>query len=400
MTSDKQAVPGEVEVERPASRNGQDSAPASREVDKLYKADTSLVIWLVFLALGGGLLALYYARIGYLPDIEWSSSVIYLAVASFIGGGVGLLLAMSVLLPGVIWSEFLLSDCKLRGSFCYPEVGDELCVKSILKYLGLPFGIVLLIWHFSLKAYVLVRSPSMEVILYVVICSILLVTTWLVMRRIFIRLLESADPTVRRRQGDLLRQTAIPEQSGEHPGAEAIAGDAAARRTSPRPLCPGRAQECPEEGHPGSILPAIDEKHKRIFKYASWFTLSVLLNQISMLVIYRLSGRPEAIYFFVLTVICATGVLISNHVVAIRYRQHPRQAVVASLVAAALLLFAADRLSSSAGTPSLSEVVMSHYGFGSSQTFALVVNDEGAAIIKKLKLTNITLDEEDRKSVV
>ena len=333
MTSDEQTVRG-VEVHGPASPNGQDSAPTSREANKLFKADTSLVIWLVFLALGGGLLALYYARIGYLPDIEWSSSIIYLAVASFIGGGVGMLLAMSVLLPGVIWSEFLLSDCKLRRSFCYSEVGEELCVKSILKYLGIPFGVVLLISHFSLKASVTVGSARIEVIPYFVICAILLLITWfVVMRPIFERLL-AEDQTVR------------------------------------------------------------DEKHKRTFKYASWFTLSVLLNQISMLVIYRLSGRPEATYFFVLTVICTTGVLISNHVVAIRYRQHPRQAVLASLVAAALLLFAADRLSSSEGTPSLSEVVMSHYGFGSSQTFALVVNDEGAAIIKKLKLTNITLDEE------
>src|SRR6185369_17476006 len=79
-------------------------APPS-EIDKLVIANISLVIWLVFLAIGGGLLALYYARIGYLPDIEWKAVLIYLFIGSLVGGVIGLLLTMSVYLPGVIWSE-------------------------------------------------------------------------------------------------------------------------------------------------------------------------------------------------------------------------------------------------------------------------------------------------------
>ena len=72
----------------------------SSEVIGLLKANTSLAVWLVFLAIGGGLLALYYAKIGYLPDIEWNSTLVYLAAASIIGAGVGIPLAMSILCQG------------------------------------------------------------------------------------------------------------------------------------------------------------------------------------------------------------------------------------------------------------------------------------------------------------
>src|SRR5262245_36436202 len=105
------------------------------ESGELVKANTTLLVWLIFLAVGGGLLALYYARIGYIPDIEWSASIVYLAAASAIGGGVGLLLALSVLLPGLIWAESLIVDTKLSKAFCYDEDGGELCVRSIFYIL-------------------------------------------------------------------------------------------------------------------------------------------------------------------------------------------------------------------------------------------------------------------------
>src|SRR5262245_43902075 len=118
---------------------------------ELIKANTPLVLWLIFLALGGGLLALYYARIRYIPDIEWSASIVYLAAASAIGGGVGLLLALSVLLPGLIWSESLVLDRQLSKIFSYAENLGEFCLRSIFYQLGAPFGVVLLASHLALK---------------------------------------------------------------------------------------------------------------------------------------------------------------------------------------------------------------------------------------------------------
>lgn len=80
--------------------------------------------------------------------------------------------------------------------------------------------------------------------------------------------------------------------------------------------------------------------------------------------------------------ICTSGVVLSNLIVALRYNQYPRQAVAASLVAAALLLVAADRFSS------LSEGILAFYGFGEKNRVNLLVNEEGSAIIEQLGLMN------------
>jgi len=302
------------EAAAPQNRIGNtlDEQTSSPEMEKLLQGNTTLLVWLVFLALGGGILALYYARINYLPDIEWSSSIVYLAAASFIGGGVGLLLALSVFLPGFIWSEFLVFDPVLARVFSH-DGGEEPCVRAILDKMGVPFGIAVLISHFALTT---------GTFGYSVIAVALLIIVFFTMRWRFGRL-KSRDSQV----------------------------------------------SCERE-----------EWKRRTFKYSFWFTLSVLLSQISMLVIYRLSGTPVGRSFYILTVTCTTGVLVSNHVVAVRYHHRPRQAIAASLVAAALLLFAADRFSP------LSEGIMGRYGFGERHKVTLLVTDEGIAIIEKLGL--------------
>lgn len=313
MTSSSRVLSSEPENPQPTSTTGKTGSAA---LVGLLTTNTTLIAWLVFLAFGGGILALYYARIGYMPEIEWSSSVIYLAAASFIGGGVGLLLGSSVLLPGIIWSEFLIFDPKLNEILAYDEAsGRELCVRSIFYYLGIPFGGILLISHFIIIGGVTLYSTAAALGL--------LVVAFFFIRRWF-RYLLSKCPTIRQNE----------------------------------------------------------DSKRRISKYSFWFTLSILLSQISMLMIYRLSKNPTAWPFVILTLICTSGVVISNHVVAIRYHHYPRQAIAASLVASAVLLFTADQYSS------LSEGIMSSYGLGESHQVDIVVNQEGSAIIAKLGLPN------------
>ena len=344
----------------PATRD--DAPRTSPEIGELLKGNTTLLVWLVFLALGGGILALYYARISYLPDIEWSSSIVYLAVASFIGGGLGLLLALSVFLPGVIWSELLVFDRTLveEEVFCY-EKSSEPCIRTILLYLGVPFGIVLLISHIALRVDVMVHSDKTAVtvylaIVYLAIAAVLLVRTFFVGRLILTRLLI---------YGAVF---------------DGLEEDLSARRVIKylvfviRCLAWTRRTKNPA---------GFDDKYRRrIFKYSIWFTLSVFLSQISMLVVYRLSGKLSWPSFGILTVICTTGVFVSNIVVAVSYRHYPRQAIAASLVAAAVLLFVADQFSS------LSEGIMAFYGFGNNQRLNLVINEEGTAIMETLDLPN------------
>jgi hypothetical protein len=126
-----------------------------------------------------------------------------------------------------------------------------------------------------------------------------------------------------------------------------------------------------------------DIVNRQIFKFSIWFTLSVLLNQISMYLVYRLAGRtPDLIDFIVLTGMCSTAVWISTYVVAARHRYYPRQALIASLVVAAILLFAAD------GFSSLSMRLMSYYGLGGGVKVTLLMTDEGARTVNGLGLTS------------
>jgi len=302
----------------------------SSEIDKFLIANASFAVWLIFLAFGGGILALYYARIGYLPEIEWKASLIYLFIGSIVGGVIGLLLTISVYLPGVIWSETIVFDPCLKFSYFPPngkhsdkEQPTEMCLRTILKYLGLPFLFVLLISHIALLA---------GRVQYWLIAGALLVLTFFVMR-------------------GLLKYRLSNRSEGIAPDSQRI-GDAS------------------------KTDPAVG---RHAFKLSSAFTLSVLLNQISMYVMYWLSGSPSKVgTFVVLTILCTTGVWIACHVVALRYRDYPRQAIVASLVAAGLLLFTADNFSS------LSVKLMNHFGMGYYKRVNLVVNDHGKDIVKNL----------------
>jgi hypothetical protein len=306
---------------------------APSEIDKLVKANTTLAVWLVFLAIGGGLLALYYSRIRYLPDIEWKAALIYLFAASIVGGVIGLLLTLSLYLPGVIWSEFMVFDSSLGNHLTYDlrhqepsgkeSLRKEPCMRSIMKDLGLPFLGVLLISHVALRAPKLQVSESSvikTIDLYWIIAIALLLATFFGMRWLF-------------------RKRLQPNECGDQK----------------------------------------DTTDRQIFNYSFWFTLSVFLNQISMYLIYRMSGTPSGWFdFLVLTTMCTTGVWVSSLVVAARHRYYPRQAVIASLVAAGVLLFTADAFSS------LSKQLMSYYGFGGSQTVNVLLSDHGGEIVNRL----------------
>lgn len=299
--------------ERVATSSSQVST--SSEVLALFKAETTLFVWLCFLAIGGGILALYYARIGYLPDIEWSSTLIYLAAATMIGGTIGLLFVMSLFLPGFIWSEYLIFESKLRLMFCYDKTANEPCARTIMWRVGLPFGVALLLSHLSLAEDLRANSSRQELLaVYLGVSLALLVLAFCYMRMTF--------------------------------------------------------------GQTRSV-----EDLKQRFKCASFFTLSLLLSQISILVMYLLSAPQGLGSFIALTFICTLGVLISNHIVALRYHHHFRQAIVASLVATGFLLFTADWFSP------VSLKIMGYYGWGDGRKVSLLLNNEGCQIVTGLGLS-------------
>src|SRR6185369_12120784 len=180
---------------------------SSSEIDKFLIANTSLTVWLIFLAIGGGLLARYYVRIGYLPEMEWNAALVYLFVCSVWGSVIGLVLTMSLYLPGVIWSEIIVFEPTQDNHLTYLVEHDdssgkrstrkEPCIRSIMRYLGIPFAVVLLASHLCLRF----SNPDIKPIgFFWVFAVLILVRTFFYMKREFTRRLVSECPETLRRQ--------------------------------------------------------------------------------------------------------------------------------------------------------------------------------------------------------
>jgi hypothetical protein len=321
------------------------SPPESPGTTAWFKADGTLMVWLILFTLGGGIMALYYAHIRYLPDIEWSMALIYLASSTIIGGGVGLLFAMSLFLPGFIWSESLIFDSRLKRKFCYDKNKKELCVQTIIDFLGKPFGKALLVAHLPLVVGQFYTSLWALLAAYVVVTVPLII--WVRWR-------------MRKNLDDLL--TATPERQQEKPAPAILTEE----------VIPKQQREIEQQERE-------DERWK--FKCVAWFVLSLVLSLASVFTIYALSQPKDLVSFVVLTLICTAGVLISNHVVALHYHFHYKQAVVAALVATGFLLMTADWFSP------LSLRIMGYYGLGGDRKGELVVTDEGAKVVGDLGLT-------------
>src|SRR5262249_62307982 len=77
---------------------------------------------------------------------------------------------------------------------------------------------------------------------------------------------------------------------------------------------------------------------------------------------------------------CTVAGWISTYVVAARHRYYPRQAIIASLVTAGLLLLTADHFSS------LSMKLMNRYGIGKDRKINVLLTDHGRDIAKSLNV--------------
>jgi|GEM_PF-913981 len=266
--------------------NGSRVNPSPDQAKDFAKANTTLLVWLVFLTLGGSVLALYYADIRYLPEIEWTSTLIYIAIASMIGGVVAVVLSLSLLIPGLIWNVFLVCDDTLAGFFCYKEGNRrDPSVFDISYRLGLPFGFVLLLSHFGL-----LKSATF----YVGTALMLLGLSSIFM---------------------YVRFKSLVQKNRGATGDGTVSADS-----------------------------KVDSK--RIMKHTFWFGLTVFLGQTAILITFVLSGRPSGSDFWILTAICSSSVFISNLVVTMLHTHHPRQAVLSSAISALLLLAVANQYSS------------------------------------------------------
>jgi putative Mn2+ efflux pump MntP len=299
--------------------NSQPDKPTA--IEFLAKFDTTVLAGLVFLGLGGAIISFYYSHIRYLPDIEWSQSIVHLATATLIGGGFATLFGLSLFLPGCMWSAFLLRDEKLTDAFWFRETDeDEVCLRTLLCNIGLPFGVVVFANHLVLLGSEKSFESSLLYV-YGFIGAILLIPMGFWIKH-------NLEGLLKDKEKDLGK-----------------------------------------------------DKGRRFFKYIAWFLVSIVVSQFSMLLIYLFSGRPTGSAFWITTVFCVLGVLISNHFVAIHYEKNRVQSVLVSLVIAGLLLFIADRNST------LSLQVLAFFGLGEkSASVDLLLTKEGADASETLGL--------------
>ena len=115
----------------------------------IESATLTLLCWLVLLGLGGGLLSLYYAGIGYFPEVSWRDSLTYIAVLTILGGSLVVSYGFLLLVPGVFWSKLLIHEEQLKKDLCFncPVEGDEPCTWTVATRIGGPFAIFMAITH-------------------------------------------------------------------------------------------------------------------------------------------------------------------------------------------------------------------------------------------------------------
>jgi len=122
------------------TKSKEPAKPQTHEASKLALQ----LVGPVFLAFGGALLTFYYAQIHYFPEISWQDSFTFLAAISLLGGGAALTYSLLVFIPGIVWSELLIFDTKLKVQLCRSE---EPCYRNVGIHLALPFLVFMAAVH-------------------------------------------------------------------------------------------------------------------------------------------------------------------------------------------------------------------------------------------------------------
>jgi hypothetical protein len=319
-------------------------------------AAATLGLWVFLLVFGGGCLALYYARIRYIPEIRWEESLTELGVLSILGGCVVALFGLLALLPGVIWSEALVWDVTLQRNLTYLEHGGrepwsrefwrrEPCPAGIWWRIGLPFTVFMLCVHFGLVkggATLLAVSSALGIVLAMLLC----------LRELRADL--GYGPAEVRRWSWSWLLTAH-----RNPRSEKV-------RESCRVQAP--------DPHRDEDLHAAP--HSRLTKYLFWFFLSAMLGWASLVFELVLRGwRPD----WWLGGICTLVVVAANFVVAMLFKLHRSGAILTGVVAAFVLLAAGEVLE---GRASLVNRVMGTFGVGEDAKVVLVAKNEAREILK------------------
>jgi hypothetical protein len=134
--------------------------PPSTQKLEIPKLNTSIALWLILFVFGGGLLALYYAGIGYFPEVSWQDALTYMAMMTIIGGSLFVGYSFLLLVPGAIWSEYLISDERFEQILRLKTRKWEPCVWRVTVRIIFPFFLFMAFCHFLLYLQPENRGPA------------------------------------------------------------------------------------------------------------------------------------------------------------------------------------------------------------------------------------------------
>jgi hypothetical protein len=150
------------------------NTPASGKKGPTFELkDFGILLWVILFGFGGGILSLYYANVGYIPDIKWDESLVYLGMLTIVGFFLFFVYGLLLFIPGCIWSMFLVRD-HYMGELLKEGPCDQRvpCVRSMFIYIVGPFSVLMLLVH----TFLFVASSS--AFLLGAILAILLACFW------------------------------------------------------------------------------------------------------------------------------------------------------------------------------------------------------------------------------
>jgi hypothetical protein len=315
----------------------------AKRATSILGANEVLASWFVFLGFGGFFLILYYCRIGYFPELEWEKSLTFLAAISLLGGGITAIYGLALVVPGFIWSEFLIFDQFLRQRFCYegPD-GREPCFQSLLEKLVLPFAVFMAAVH----AVALLQRP------------------WIVV-------------------------------------LTAVVGLGALCRHS-YGLFKEEIKKIQEAAAEGGRLKRFMEKNEStcLYKYTATAGVAALAGLTSFLIIYTIVSVSPSFKSAGLLFICTFSAVVSNLLVAVQFRHKPVRAILTGVVAALTLLIAGEILAGD--REALSMRVMDQFGIGGrdqEHAITVVVSKAGREVLTRNHVEKMSPREGDTAAI-
>ena len=357
-------------------------------------AKLSLLVWLVFLAFGGGLLARYYSRIGYMPEITWEELLNYFAILSMVGGAVSLLYGLLLIAPGFIWSTLLIQDSKLKEVLCWGPLGrsERPCPLTICKRLVIPFLVFMLFAHLALWLDFWWQQHGLMLIVGVVLLSHFYCQVMIKLRCVKERLPApeageaSGVENPPSPEGDEQRVGEVEEQGIPEQCVEGYFGE------NPTPKMAGLLKV-------SRILRDFRKFHSDCrslwLKYVLFFGLSFIIAWVSLWIVSWIAA-PQNLSFpenAWLLAICTGSVTLASLFFVLIYPSSKGGACVMGLLMAFFLILAGEGLSVEAA---LSSRILASFGFGGEQRYTVVLTKDGRRLIEDAGLPDSVVVDDAR----